>query len=447
MKKLLILGGGIVGLSSAFIASEQGWEVEILESNNEVGGLLKTFTIGNNQLEHFYHHFFTHDGELRWLLQKLNIEDKLEFNKASMGIFRHGNIYDFGSALDLIKFKPLSWLGILTFGLSSIYLGKFANWQKYENISAYEWFKKYTGNSVIDNIWGPMLNVKFGPYYKDIPLSWVVGRLAQRFNSRTSNGEELGYIKGSTQILLNALLNNAKFKITTNTLIQELIIENNQIKGVKTNKGLVLAGKVLSTLPTNIFTKFIEPHNKAYYEKLKEIDYFGAVCCIIAYPEKLGKHYWLNIADESYSFGGVIEHTNFISEHQYNNMHITYLSKYFDLNNSFAKMDNEEIKMIMLEDLKKLYPHFNKEKIIESHIFKTNYAAPICTLNFSQKVPNCKTPIQNLYIASMPHIYPDERSINNSIRISAEACKVIGVEKVNVPYGNSLSGQIGMNKI
>ena len=37
-------------------------------------------------------------------------------------------------------------------------------------------------------------------------------------------------------------------------------------------------------------------------------------------------YYWLNIADEKLSFGGIIEQTNFIRPSFYNNNHIVYLS-------------------------------------------------------------------------------------------------------------------------
>ena len=70
-------------------------------------------------------------------------------------------------------------------------------------------------------------------------------------------------------------------------------------------------------------------------------------------------------------------------------------------------------------------------------------AATVCDLNFSKKVPNCKTKIKNMFLASMPHIYPDERSTNNGIRVAAETCKVLGIDSSFVPEGQSMSGKLG----
>ena len=59
---------------------------------------------------------------------------------------------------------------------------------------------------------------------------------------------------------------------------------------------------------------------------------------------------------------------------------------------------------------------------------------------------NADLPISGLYLANMMHIYPDERSVNNSIRLAAEVCKIIGYSSEIVPYGNSLSAQIGFER-
>ena len=42
MKKIVIIGGGISGLSTAWKLSEKGYKVEIIESNKFIGGLAKS---------------------------------------------------------------------------------------------------------------------------------------------------------------------------------------------------------------------------------------------------------------------------------------------------------------------------------------------------------------------------------------------------------------------
>ena len=108
-------------------------------------------------------------------------------------------------------------------------------------------------------------------------------------------------------------------------------------------------------------------------------------------------------------------------------------------------MGNKEIEAMMIPPLKKIYPNFTESQIEIVYTFKTHSAATVCDLNFSKKVPQCKTEIDKLYIANMNHIYPDERSTNNAIRVAAEACKSMGMNADFVPKNASLAGKIGFN--
>ncbi len=446
--KLTILGGGITGLSAAYLAAKDGWDVTVLEGSAQPGGLIKTFQIGGNRLEHYYHHFFTNDAELLWLLKELGITEELEFMKTTMGIFRNNEIFNFNTPQDLLKFTPMGITDKIRFILSSIYLGKFTSWEKWENTAAMDWFYKYAGKCATDSIWKPMLDIKFGPYADGVPAAWMVGRLKQRMNSRKGSEEHLGYIKGSTQTLIDALTSKVKefgVKIILNVGVEKLLVKDSTLYGAETTKGTFDKGVFLSTLPTPNMLPLLGDRATEYAKDLSRIEYFGAVCTILELDRSLSNIYWLNIADPGFPFGGVIEHTNLISPDKYNGSHIVYLSRYYAQSDQLASASNDEIKSQMLEPLERIYPQFDRSWVKNVYVFRTKTAAAVCGLNFSGIVPNFKTPISNLYIANMSHIYPDERSCNNSVRIAAQACKKIGIDSSMVPLGSSLSGQVGMD--
>ncbi len=446
--KLTIVGGGITGLASAYIASRDGWEVTLLEESSQLGGLIRTFQIGGNRLEWFYHHHFTNDVELKWLLRELKILDRLEFRKTSIGIFCNDKIYDFNGPMDLFHFNPLKIMDKTRFTLTSIYLGKIAHWQKWEDTSAIEWFYRYCGRRVTETVWRPLLEVKFGPYAERVPLAWMVGRLKQRMNSRRGTEEHLGYIKGSLQVLTDTLadtLRSMGVKIILNAGAMRLIISNNTLYGIETTKGVIKDGLFLITIPVNRLVPLLREGVPDYAEELSRIEYMGAVCTILELDRPLTHVYWLNIAESGFPFGGIIEHTNFVSPEEYNGSHIVYLSKYFTQDDYLSTASVDEIKSIMLRPLKKINPHFDPNWIKKVYVFRSNTAATACWTNFSKVVPWCKTPIKNLYIINMSHIYPDERSCNNAIKIAAKACRIMGIDTSIVPNGPSLSGQIGMD--
>lgn len=443
---IVIIGGGITGLATAYLAAKQQHPVTVLETSDRFGGLLSTFEIGGNQLEFYYHHFFTHDAELNWLVKDLGIEQQLFFKKSTMGIFANGNIHDFNSPLDLLRFPAMSFMAKMRFGLSSLYLSSLASWEKNQHIRASEWLQKWAGKEAYQRIWLPMLNIKFGSYASEIPLAWLIGRLKQRVNSRKAGEEKLGYLTGSLKTLCDALvdaLEKMSVTLIKNAPAQALVMENEVLKGVQSPKGTHQGDQFVFTIPTTKLSPLVETVNPSYAKALAEIDYFGAVCTILETDRQLSPIYWLNVTDAGYPFGGIIEHTNFIPPSEYNGSHITYLSRYFEHSHPLASMTKAEIVEEMLAPLAKIYPNFQRNWVKDVHVFKSQTAAVVCDIGFADKMPACKSPIKNLYLANMAHVYPDERSTNNAIRVAAETCRVLDIDASQVPYGASLAGKLG----
>ncbi|RRB06866.1 NAD(P)/FAD-dependent oxidoreductase [Larkinella rosea] len=445
-KQLTIVGGGITGLASAYIAARNGYKVRVLEASPHFGGLLNTFPIGGNRLEYFYHHFFTHDVELNWLIKELGIDNKLVYKKTTMGVFRDGTVYPFNSPSDLLHFSPLTLLDKGRFAATSLYLGKLARWEDYESISCLEWLYRYAGVNTTNSLWKPLLDIKFGPYANDVPLAWLIGRLRQRMNSRNRGEEKLGYLQGSLDTLLNALMEKLKclsVELINHSVVTNLQVSEGKLVGLQTSKATYSGGDYLFTIPTNYAKELVKGIDSHLYQQLDKIEYFGAVCVILDLKKPLSQTYWLNVADSGSPFGGIIEHTNFIPSQDYNNKYIAYLSRYYSHQESISSQSNEEIIATMVPYVKKIYKTFNPENINDIHVFRTKTAATVCDLNFSRNVHSFKSSIQNMWIANMVHIYPDERSVNNAIRVSAEACRVMGMQTSFIPAGNSLSGKIG----
>ncbi len=449
-KDITIVGGGITGLAAAYIATKHGHQVTVVEGGNEFGGLLNTFDLNGTNLEFYYHHFFTHDAEIQWLIRELDLTDKLVYHDSTMGVFRDGKTYPFDSTGDLLRFKPISFFDKIKFGLSTIYMGKFANWKKHEGTSALQWLRKKAGRTTTNALWEPLMRIKFGPFANVLPLSWMIGRIKQRFESRDSDGEKLGYLDGSLQVLLDALLQYLKdhgTKLITNAKLESLTIENNKLQAIHTSNGSFESDQFLFTIPSIYLYPLLENGAPTFSKELARVEYFGAVCTILELNRPLSDIYWLNVSDEGFPFGGIIEHTNMIPSKEYGGSHVAYLSRYFAMEEDIAKMSNDEIQSLMIPELKRIYPEFDQSWIKNTYVFRTNTAAVVCDLNFSTKVPDCKTDVEGMYLANMSHVYPDERSTNNSIRVAAEACKAMGVEGVDVPYGTALAGQIGFDKI
>ena len=445
---IVVIGGGITGLCIAYLAAKSGKTVTVLESGDRFGGLLDTFEVGGTHLEKFYHHFFLQDRELHWLLSELNLADKAVYRESKMGVYSGGKIYNFSTLKDLFSFSPLSLLDKVRFGITSFFLATFYNWKRHENQAAYAWLKSWSGKNVTRTIWGPLLRIKFGNYFSKVPLAWMIGRLGQRLKSRNGGKEMLGYLDGSLKVLCDKLilsLESLEVKLHNLTPATELIYKNGVVCGVVAGQNRFEAETVIPTVPNQIIAALTNPIDTDLATELKKVEYFGAVCTVLELSKPLSNVYWLNMADTDFPFGGVIEQTNLLNPERYNDIHIAYLSRYFAKDEIIATMSEDDLKKIMLDGVRRAFPDFDEKNLLNVHVFRTNTAATVCDLNFSAKVNNCKSKIEGLVIANMIHVYPDERSVNNAIRVAANVCQSLGMDCSYIPRGNSLAGKIGFD--
>jgi protoporphyrinogen oxidase len=124
----------------------------------------------------------------------------------------------------------------------------------------------------------------------------------------------------------------------------------------------------------------------------------------------------MNVNDPGFPFVGVIEHTNLVSETNYGDLHVVYLSRYIVSEHEDYRMSDDEYLSRSIASLKKMFPEFDDVWIKEHYIWRTPYAQPITTKNYSLRMPTMTTPYKNLYLNSMAQIYPEDRGTNYAVR-------------------------------
>ncbi|MFC2158973.1 FAD-dependent oxidoreductase [Acidobacteriota bacterium] len=93
-KKVLVLGGGITGLGSAWKLAENGVPVELIELKEEIGGLAGTVKEGPYRLDYGPHFILSERPEL---LQKILtvFDEELPVFKRSAQLYFHGKFYNY----------------------------------------------------------------------------------------------------------------------------------------------------------------------------------------------------------------------------------------------------------------------------------------------------------------------------------------------------------------
>ena len=124
-----------------------------------------------------------------------------------------------------------------------------------------------------------------------------------------------------------------------------------------------------------------------------------------------------------FPFLALVEHTNYIGREHYGGDHLVYLGDYLAADHEHFRLSKEELLERFLPSLPRFNPDFRPEWIKESWVFKTPYAQPVPFVNHSRNIPDVKTPLPGLWLASMSQVYPWDRGTNFAVEIGRRVAR------------------------
>ena len=430
-----IIGGGAAGLAAAYELTKEGHYAQVFERAPFLGGQASTFLVGGGQLERGYHHLFVSDTDITELIHELGLGDKLAWLESKVGLYHGGKIWSFGTPMDLLRFTPLSMAQRLRVGFWTFVLQKTKNWRKFEHITAQEWLIQHMGKRAYEVLWEPLLRGKFGENFDQIGMTWIWGKVYLRVASRGKGlqKERLGYPMGSFGEVFDVLGERVASQggdVHISSGVNRVVVE----EGTATGLEVVLPGKdaeilnydaVIATTPSYVFTRLIPPLPNEYQEKLDGVNYLSAVLMILVLDRPLTDKYWISIADTGLPFVAIIEHTNMIDKELYGGNHILYISNYPNRESALYQKTAEELLEDFLPHLRSINPDFERSWILEYHHHKVDGAQPIIGVNYSDRMPEHRTPFKNLYLANTTQIYPEDRGTNYSVRMGRQVARMV----------------------
>lgn len=426
---ICIIGGGATGLVAGYELIKKGHSVTICEGAEGPGGLVGVMNVGQLPIEGFYHHIFTSDTHIIQLIDELGLSPKLLWREPKNGMYANNRLYPFTSPLDLLRFEELSFIERIRMGML-VYIAKFIKeWTSLESMSSKDWIIKYAGNNVYEKVWGTLLQSKFDVDADKVSAVWIWNKFKLRGSSRGKNinKEQLGYLEGSFGLVYKALAERIAAmggQVLYNTLIRQVLQKPDKSLDVMISGKARTFDKVLVTSAPVTLKHLGLPLDSGYMDRLEKIKYKSNICMMLELKESISPYYWVTVAQKDWPFVLVIEHTRLIPDERYGSK-VVYLSRYLDEKNPLYTAGDHEIRELFLDHLKKLFPGFDSGNVLRCTINRARYAQPVVVENYSSILPDYKTPIENLYLASMAQIYPEDRGQNYSIRMGVHIANVI----------------------
>ena len=429
--KVAIVGGGVAGLTAAYRLLQGGHEVAVFEAAPELGGLVRTFDVAGEPLEAFYHHIFTTDTHIIGLIDELGLGERLVWRDSKVGFYHGGKIWPFVTPLDLLRFGPLPLKDRIRLGLAGVYLRRQNDWHRYEEVTAWEWMRKYAGQNALDVVWGPLLRGKFADQAEEVAMAWLWSKIHLRFSSRktgASQKEQLGYLMGSFGVYLRELERRirAAAHVETSAPVDKITVgSGGHADGIILADGRRWeADAVIACVPSERFMPMAPDLGAEYERRVKAARWQWALCYVLALKHSLSPIYWLNISDEDTPFIAVIEHTNFMEKERYGGNHLVYLSNYLTPNHDYFAMSDKELDDLYLPHLTKFNPKFSRDWINDRWVFKGPNAQPVIRRHYRHDLPDHRTSVPGLYLANMQQIYPEDRGQNYSIRMGEDVARM-----------------------
>lgn len=420
-EQVVIIGAGFAGLAAAYELGRRGIKATIVESDSLIGGLAAGYEVGGQLLERFYHHWLGTDRDIIQLVEELGLQQNVLLRPTNTGMYYANKFYRLSSPLDILRFKPLTFFNRLRFGMLIAYSWTIRDLHSIEHYTVKDWLLKVCGRQVYEVVWEPLLIGKFGDYRDEVGAVWLWNKFIQRGQSRgKSGGEHLAYYRGGFAALVEDWAKEIRrngTEIRLDEPAQELIVEGNRVTGVRTRSGVIKASNVIATPAFPIIASLLEPHTSpAFIASLRAVKYLGNICLVLQLKRPLSDTYWLNVNDPSFPFVGIIEHTNFEPSTSYANRHIVYLSKYLPVNDRLYQMSDKELLDFSIPYVQKMFPEFGRDWIIDYHVWRAEYAQPVIPINYSKTMPGTDTPLENFFISTMAHVYPQDRGTNYAIK-------------------------------
>jgi len=113
----------------------------------------------------------------------------------------------------------------------------------------------------------------------------------------------------------------------------------------------------------------------------------------------------------------------------YGGDYIVYLGDYLDPEHPYFSMSSEELLQVFLPVLPRFNPNFTPDWITGVWVHKARYAQPVVPVNYSQYIPDIRTPLRGLYFASMSQVYPWDRGTNYAVEIGRRVARLVESDK------------------
>jgi protoporphyrinogen oxidase len=405
-----IIGGGLIGLTTAYRLAQDGIAVTVYERDGQLGGLAGTADLGGIPVDRYYHVVLPTDDRVRSLAAEVGIgEDRFRFRTTRVGFYQQGRLTSMSSPRELLTFPGLSALDRVRLGAFAARCQLKSGFADLESVSLESWLRRICGDRLWDGIWRPLLDSKFDGRYDDLPATYLWARTRRMSATRDKAAREvMGTIDGGYQVLADALAREIRRlggEVLLNTSVHHVPAAGGRALGVVVDGGLRPHDYVVTTQLRPGLEGLLAPELDAALGADPN-RYLGVVCVVARVAKSVSPYYALNITDRRIPLTTVVETTHVIDPQRAGGT-LLYVPKYVAPDHPDLDRPSAEVKREYLEHVRTMFPALRPADVLAAQVARARVAEPIHVLGARRPVAEDLFPAPGLATASSAQIYPE----------------------------------------
>ena len=409
MKRVIIIGGGITGLSVAWKLSEKGYEVTVIESDKLIGGLAKSVKVENYFFDIGPHSFFSEDKEVFKKVMDLfeGEPSEIPYAKRSVKMLFKDKYVDYPlSAKSILQMGFLPPI-LCSLSFAKSYIGTyisslFTKKKEEQNLTVKQWAIDNFGKYLYINFFKPYteqfwkiktseLSHRVIPSNKKMDFARTLKHLLIKKYLMISKREpgKLSLVereslpsyypkKGFGEIAnrISERIKKNEGKICTSLEVDEIILNSNNTFNVKAKDQIFSGDFVISTIPLNkVITKIKPLNEQEIIKSAKRLEYLSLILLYLIVKKKnvLGCQYCYFL---NRPYNRISEMNNFSNYSSPEDENILAVEISCQSESEIWKSSDKEIFTMCMEKIEK--DNFLKKKDITNYkVIKVSSVYPI----------------------------------------------------------------------
>lgn len=431
---VVVVGGGVIGCTTALRLAEAGCTVTLLEAAPVLGGLASSWTFdvphapsGGVTWDRFYHVILGSDTAWRGVLAELGLDESIVWSPTRTGASADGAVRSVSSPLDLLRFRPLSPLSRVRVGLTVLVASRLRDGRALETRPLEPWLRKWSGDAAFERFWLPQLRAKLGDNYTDVSVAFVWATAQRLLRARRSGlgDERFGYVPGGYAAIMrrycDALI-AAGVKVRTGTSVETVqeVAPGAGDHGVRvclSDGESIDAHDVVMTVSARAITAMVPTLTAAERTRLAAVRYQGVVCVSLLLRRPLSAFYLTYLMNGSI-LTGVVDMSSLVQPVELADHGLVYLPRYQSPTDPLFDASDIEITEKFVAALQVEYPSFNPVDVVASKVARAREVFAVPTLGYSAAVPRTRTSIGGVWLITSAQIEQATLNVDESVRVA-----------------------------